>query len=35
MVDPFFEIDPSFSLADQFSIVLSDGIGNSPVSRCA
>ena len=27
-VDPFFKIDPTFPLADEFSIVLSPGIGN-------
>jgi hypothetical protein len=27
--DPVFNIDPTFAQANQFSIVLSDGIGNS------
>jgi hypothetical protein len=31
-IDPFFSIDPSVSLGDEYSFSFSDGIGNSPAS---
>jgi len=30
VVDPFFEIDPTFAAANNYSLVLSAGIGNAP-----
>ena len=30
--DPYFFIDPAFVGGNQFSLLISDGIGNSPVS---
>jgi len=32
IVDPFFQIDPGFSGAPNYSIVLSNGVGNSPIA---
>jgi hypothetical protein len=31
-LDPFFSVDPAFPNADQFSILTSPGIGNSPTA---
>jgi hypothetical protein len=30
--DPFIEVDPNFANASDYSIVVSQGIGNTPVS---